>query len=163
MEITCKGYADREIRLPVAAVRELIRRHRDAELVAICEREIGVSLRSFSTNATVTVATAEGDAVDLKMPDLRPDHQGLQLLFNTDLLGRVLRAFQGCNAVQLEPFAHGLSVLAKGEDWTAKAMLAGMERLKTGNNEEPREASARHHQPQAVEVERELALAGIDG
>lgn len=127
-QATCHGFAEREIRLPVAAVRWIIRRHPEAEIVSVIEREIGVTLRSFSENGTICVSCIEGDdELSLDPPPLPADQAGLGLLFSRVLLGRILKAFEGCKALKFSPVALGMRVETEGPGWSAFAMLAGME------------------------------------
>ncbi|MEN9767826.1 MAG: hypothetical protein RLZZ32_1786 [Cyanobacteriota bacterium] len=166
IQVCCQGYAERTIRLPVGAVRWVLKRHPEAEVVAVMPREIGVTLRTFSAEATVGIGCieSESDVLDDGLPEVAPDPSGLELLFDHGLLRKILGAFgQTAKVLEFKPFVGGMRIETEGNGWTAIALLAGRKRVKAEDDEEPQEASARHHQPQDDAVERELALAGIDG
>lgn len=131
VQVVCSGHAERELRLPVAAVRWILKRHPEAEMVAVLEREVGVLLRTFSAESTVAVGCVEGDAeLSLEMPEIPPDVAGLELLYDRRLVSRILLAFGEAPALEFKPWASGLKVECQAPGWSAMALLAGMERPK---------------------------------
>lgn len=126
VQITAQGTCQRQLGLPVKALRSALLLDRSAEHVVIVDGDIGMlSLRSFSPNCTVSVMLPEAQGASLNMPPTTPGP--CEVSFATLLLANMLRDLQPLADVHLEPFSKGLAVSGQGDGFSLFALLAGIE------------------------------------
>lgn len=127
VEIACQGSCQRSVGLSVTALRNTIRRHKDAQHAVIVPNEIGLSLRTFSADCTVALQMAEVEGTPTPMQSA-PAGQFVSdpFHFDTRLLIDVLRSIEGAQTVAIHPFSLGWSIQTKSEDCHVIAVVAGV-------------------------------------
>lgn len=127
VQITVQGSCQRQLGLPVQALRTALRRDPDAEHVVIVDGgDVGLlSVRTFSPSCTVAVAMPECTDAALNLPPTTPGPCVVR--FDTSLLSSLLRDLAPLNNVQLEPFSTGLALSGQGEGFAVLALIAGIE------------------------------------
>lgn len=127
VQVICQGTCQRVVGVSVTALRNAIRRHKDAQHVVMVPREDGLSLRSFSADCTVVVDVAEVSGGPMDLP-AAPAGQFMTdpFHFSNKLLTNVLRDLEGANTVAIHPFAIGWRIQTKCDDYQATAIVAGL-------------------------------------
>jgi hypothetical protein len=126
VQITMQGSCQRQLGLPVQALRAALRRDPDAEHVVLFDDgDVGLlSVRTFSPSCTVAVAMPECIDAALNLPPTTPGP--CEVRFDTSLLSSMLRDLQPLKDLQLEPFSTGLSISGHGDGYTVLALIAGI-------------------------------------
>jgi hypothetical protein len=147
VQLTAQGTCQRQIGLPVLALRGALRRDSDAEHVVIVEAgdAAQVSVRTFSPSCTVAVAMPECVGAALNLPPTTPGP--CEVNFDTTLLACLLRDLQPLKNVSLEPFTKGMTISGQGDDLSVFAFLAGIE-----NGPEHSNTHAQHRALHSVET-----------
>jgi len=126
VQITAQGTCQRQIGLPVKALRAAMALDRHAEHVVVADGDVGMfSLRTFSPISTVSVMLPETHGASLNLPPTTPG--ACQVRFSTALLLSLLRDLQPLADVHLEPYSNGLAVTGQGDGFSLFALLAGVE------------------------------------
>lgn len=127
VQVTCQGTCQRVVGVSVTALRNAIRRHKDAHHVVLVPRETGLSLRSFSDDCTVVFQVQEVDGGPMDLP-AAPAGQFMTdpFHFSNRLLTTVLHDLEGAHTVAIHPFAIGWRIQTKCADYQATAIVAGL-------------------------------------
>ena len=127
VELRCQGTCQRAIALPVLALQAVLRRHRDAHHVVLVKTETGLSVRSFSTDATTICTIPESGGTPMMLPPAPAGEFTIDpLLFNSRLLSQTLRDLSPADTVQITPFSMGWRLEASCDEFSAIAVVAGM-------------------------------------
>ena len=125
VELRCTGSCQRQVALPIRALRAALSRDTSGEHCVIVEGDGLLSVRTFSSSTTVSVAMPEAPAVSLALPPVTPGP--CEVSFSRDALFAMLRDLGPLQKLKLEPFTNGLQVTGTADQFSVFALLAGME------------------------------------
>jgi hypothetical protein len=127
IEVTCEGVCQRHVALPVTGLLASLRRHRDAQHVAMAKTDAGLSVRTYSPTATVITTIPESGGVPMTLPAAPAGEFEIDpLYFNPTLLIQTLRDIQPAETVGITPFSMGWQIKARCDEFEAVCVIAGM-------------------------------------
>ena len=128
ISIFADGTCERHVAVPGVLLKQLTRRHPDAEHLAIVESEVGInlSIRTFSQNCSLQISGPECFKASVVVPQFEPGpFQNEPTYFNPHLVADVLRAIRHADHLEMIPFSLGLIIKGTSDNWQCKVFLAG--------------------------------------